>query len=149
MGKPYDGRDTDSWACGVVLYALITGILPFDEVDIGRVQSEREERKRRMMRIAKGTYTWPEAAGSEGVRKVVGRLLVRDPKRRARVGEIWDEEWMSGPGGVDPPRKEMNGLGEMNGDGDGDTRGRRRQVLDGFLVDGDGIGEIALAEEAE
>ncbi|EJF62716.1 Pkinase-domain-containing protein, partial [Dichomitus squalens LYAD-421 SS1] len=22
MGRPYDGRETDAWACGVVLYAL-------------------------------------------------------------------------------------------------------------------------------
>lgn len=23
MGKPYDGRQTDAWACGVVLFALL------------------------------------------------------------------------------------------------------------------------------
>lgn len=30
MGKPYDGRETDAWALGVVLYGLIIGELPFD-----------------------------------------------------------------------------------------------------------------------
>lgn len=29
MGQPYDGRQTDSWALGVLLYALMEGSLPF------------------------------------------------------------------------------------------------------------------------
>ena len=137
MGGPYDGRDTDGWACGVVLYALITGQLPFDPVE--GEWSEREERKRRMMRIAKAEYSWP-------VGSVVARLLVRDPKKRARVGALWDEEWMRGPGGVDPPimGRVETGVGLVDVD-----EGGRRRVMDGFLVDGDGIGELALAEEEE
>lgn len=120
MGRPYDGRDTDSWACGVVLYALITGLLPFDESQRGQGgiqvggKAEEQERRRRMMRIAKGQYTWPatqdEAVagteraeggiGSQEVRNLVGRLLVRDPRKRLRIGQVWEETWMDGPGGV-------------------------------------------------
>ena len=34
-----------------------------------------------------------------GVRRLVARLLVRDPCKRARVGELWDEPWMRGATG--------------------------------------------------
>ncbi|KAK9360366.1 kinase-like protein [Lipomyces starkeyi] len=30
MGQPYDGRQTDAWALGVLLYALMEGRFPFD-----------------------------------------------------------------------------------------------------------------------
>lgn len=126
MGRTYDGRETDSWAMGVVLFALIAGELPFDEPDEGR--GEREERKRRMMRIAKGQYTWPDGVGSVGARSVVARLLVRDPKKRCRVGDLWGEEWMNAVGGVAPPKSDLSVEKSVSNSG-------RRRVLDGFLLD--------------
>lgn len=133
MGRSYDGRETDAWACGVVLYALIVGELPFDRPPAGSVfnnpgssnqpspnpnaspypngshsyssdthernrpRSDSEtsnERRKRMMRIAKGSYTWPEGIGSDGVRALVKGLLTREPGRRMRVRDIWGERWM-------------------------------------------------------
>lgn len=33
QGQPYQGEAVDAWACGVVLFALLTGCFPFDSVD--------------------------------------------------------------------------------------------------------------------
>ncbi|KAI0628759.1 kinase-like domain-containing protein, partial [Trametes polyzona] len=135
MGRPYDGRETDAWACGVVLYALASRRLPFDpptqdgtgipheeamqqEADWEVQKRKRGERRALLVRIAKGEYSWPEAPSSddnsgelkgaalvksEGIRRIVGRLLVRDPRKRARVADLWDDEWMHGDGAVPPP----------------------------------------------
>lgn len=83
----YDGRQTDAWACGVVLYALATRQLPFDTPPplpmsysaapsrAGSVRSTRSNRSgtsgsvrlrttnhRRdmLMRIAQCEYYWPD-----------------------------------------------------------------------------------------
>lgn len=93
MGKKYDGRQTDAWALGVVLYAIVTGVMPFVEAQ------EPKGRRKYLLKIAKGEYKW--AAGrlvTEDVQRLVGRLLVREPAKRARVQDIWDDEWMLGEG---------------------------------------------------
>ena len=114
----YDGRETNAWALGVVLFALATRALPFDpplmldNAPPADIDAERA-RRRWVLRVVRGEWTWPvPAAGDEQklqvqgeprgvqlmrlekVRDVVAQLLVCDPRRRARVGALWDEPWM-------------------------------------------------------
>ncbi|KAL7942935.1 kinase-like domain-containing protein [Trichoderma barbatum] len=64
MGQPYDGRATDAWSLGVLLYALLESRLPFDPPP-GMNDSHRM-RSRKSHRIARGEWRWIEYAGEDG-----------------------------------------------------------------------------------
>lgn len=161
-GSMYDGRKTDAWACGVVLYALATRALPFDR-KVSSVSSHAgyssadgagETRRSYLVRIAQGLYTWPEPGTSsgrlstEGVQKVVGRLLVRDPAKRAWIWNLWDEEWMEGKGAVVPPKTVVESRRTIPVEGEtalDDTEHGGANV-EGMLVDQHNIGSVASQE---
>lgn len=112
MGRPYDGRQTDAWACGVVLYALTTRRLPFDSLHGG---FNSKARKGMLFRIAKGEYSWPKPEDEgpglweiPGVQRIVERLLVWNPEQRWKIDALWQEEWMSGEGSPTPPPRSVS-----------------------------------------
>ena len=113
MGGQYDGRDTDAWACGVVLYALTTRRLPFDSLHGG---FNSKSRKAMLLRIAKCEYGWPKAEQNDqlalwkipGAKRTVERLLVRDPKQRWKIDALWQDEWMNGEGAPAPPPRSVS-----------------------------------------
>lgn len=149
---------------------MATRKLPFDEWGIDEMVHEghlavdgrgsppaSESRRHYLLRIAKGEYTWPPSSGhpagelaSEGLRNVVARLLVRDPSKRARMIEIWDEEWMkAGQEGVlDPPSCVRDKVHETLTEGDDEImydHDHERRGCEGELVDG----EIPIVARSE
>ena len=99
MGQEYDGRATDAWALGVLLYATIEGRLPFDPVPGARRQSPTSHRIARCewswVKHADKDGDWDEEKGAEltGAKDCVESLL-RRARTRVSLQQITQKEWV-------------------------------------------------------
>lgn len=110
LGQPYDGRYTDAWALGVLLYALMEGRLPFD------APPNKPERSRNTHRIARCDWIWcrfgdedgewdpARGEGWEGARECVEGLLKKVRMGRRPLEDLeglaWVKDGIRVPGGL-------------------------------------------------
>lgn len=110
LGQPYDGRHTDAWALGVLLYALMEGRLPFD------APPNKPERSRNTHRIARCDWIWCRFGDDdgewdstrggewEGARECVEGLLKKVRMGRRPLEDIegldWVKRGIAVPGGL-------------------------------------------------
>ena len=76
-GKEYDGLYSDLWSCGVVLYCMLVGKLPFDDEDI----------KVLYYNIKSANYFLPPFLSNIS-QDLIRRILTTNPKRRISLEEI-------------------------------------------------------------
>ncbi len=87
----YDGKKADVWSCGVILYVLLAGFLPFDESTIVAL----------FAKIQHADFTYPSWFTPE-VRSLLDTMLVADPKQRATIAMIKQHSWYQGSAGHHP-----------------------------------------------
>ncbi|KAK3110030.1 hypothetical protein LTR53_016108 [Teratosphaeriaceae sp. CCFEE 6253] len=120
LGQPYDGRQTDAWALGVLLYALMEGRLPFD------APPGKPERSRNTHRIARCDWIWcrfgdedgewddARGQGFQGGKDVVEGLLkkVRMGRKSLKVIEkmAWVQDGVKVEGGLGVVEEEDDSL---------------------------------------
>lgn len=83
-GRLYAGPEVDIWSCGVILYALLCGTLPFDDESIPYL----------FKKIKGGIYILPSYL-SDSSKDLISKMLITDPMNRITVDEIRAHPWFT------------------------------------------------------
>ncbi|XP_020585437.1 CBL-interacting protein kinase 32-like isoform X2 [Phalaenopsis equestris] len=80
--RGYDGDSADLWSCGVILFVLLAGYLPFDDDNIMNLYKK----------IGTGDFTFPSWF-SHGTKRFILRILDPNPMTRITIPGILKDQW--------------------------------------------------------
>ncbi|RWS29451.1 serine/threonine-protein kinase BRSK2-like isoform X11 [Leptotrombidium deliense] len=84
-GEKYDGRRADVWSCGVILYALLVGALPFDDDNLRQL----------LEKVKRGAFHIPHFVPPECQDLLRGMIEV-DANKRMTLQEVVRHPWVTG-----------------------------------------------------
>ncbi|XP_066309698.1 CBL-interacting protein kinase 30-like [Miscanthus floridulus] len=97
----YDGAKADIWSCGVILFVLLAGYLPFNDTNLMLLYRK----------ITQSNYKCPPWF-SVDARKLLARLLDPNPKTRITISKITANPWFQK--GLCPRTGKSNVLSETS-----------------------------------
>ena len=81
-GNSYDGFGIDIWSCGIILFAMICGFLPFEEGENDRYNEVL------FKNIVKCDIEYPKDLFSDSTKDLIKQILVKNPKNRIKIEDI-------------------------------------------------------------
>ncbi|XP_026062193.1 serine/threonine-protein kinase BRSK1 isoform X1 [Carassius auratus] len=84
-GEKYDGRRADVWSCGVILFALLVGALPFDHDNLRQL----------LEKVKSGVFHMPHFIPPDCQALLRGMIEVK-PEKRLTLEEIQKHPWYQG-----------------------------------------------------
>ncbi|XP_051142902.1 CBL-interacting protein kinase 2-like [Andrographis paniculata] len=107
--KGYDGALADIWSCGVILFVLLAGYLPFYNSNLMEMYRK----------IGKAEYKFPSWFSLE-VRKLLARILDPNPSSRITIEKIKESSWFKR--GLQPKRRINDPESSSSSDTEGPSR---------------------------
>ncbi|KAJ3390498.1 hypothetical protein HDU92_000431 [Lobulomyces angularis] len=86
----YVGEAADIWSCGVILFAMLCGYLPYDD---DPANPDGDNINLLYKYILETELVMPDYL-SEDAKHLLKRMLVPDPKYRAKMFEIFRHQWL-------------------------------------------------------
>ncbi|KAG8058258.1 hypothetical protein GUJ93_ZPchr0002g25746 [Zizania palustris] len=81
--KSYDGEAADIWSCGVILFELLAGYLPFQDRSLTNLYRK----------ISRAQFAFPQWL-TVPQKKIIIRMLDPSPITRAKISDIFDDTWV-------------------------------------------------------
>jgi 5'-AMP-activated protein kinase catalytic alpha subunit len=78
----YEAILVDIWSCGVILYAMLCGCLPFEDPETTKLYQK----------ILAGEYKVPKYLSADG-KDLLAKILNTNPEKRFRVDDIRKHKW--------------------------------------------------------
>ncbi|CCW63022.1 unnamed protein product [Phytomonas sp. EM1] len=82
MERGYNGLSADIWSCGVILYVMLAGRLPFESKNMNSL----------LAKIEHGEYQVIKHISNEA-RDLIARMMMVDPRKRISIEDVIKHPW--------------------------------------------------------